>query len=188
MVAVVAAISAAPALAQPTEAIIAAGRQIGAYLVPSTAARIAAMPKHLPRAPAPPLGASVRAAQAAVAACAIRKVPVSVLIADFTGAPVVLLSGDGAGLRSQLIAQTKANIVIRYGKSSGEVAKEAETNPALTAEAAADPGIGVLRSGGLPILRDGVVIGAIAVSGAGLTGDFTLDTKCAQAGLALLLG
>jgi uncharacterized protein GlcG (DUF336 family) len=115
-------------------------------------------------------------------------VPVSVLIADTVGAQVVMLSGNGAGFRSQLIAQTKANIVARFHMPSGEVAERAKADPALTAQAQADPGIGVLRGGGLPVYRGGALIGIVAVSGAGLAGDLTLDDRCARAGVASLQG
>lgn len=154
---------------------------------PTLASRIAAMPRNLPRAEGPPLEPAMTAARAAVRACADRGVPVSVLVADSVGEPVVLLSGDGAGVRSQLIAQTKVNIVIRYGRSSIAVAQDAEGNPALAAEAATDPGIGMLRGGGLPIMREGRIIGAVAVSGAGLSGNMTMDEDCAQVAIDYLL-
>lgn len=151
-------------------------------LVPSLAATIAAMPKYLPRAEAPGLLPSIEAAEAAQKACAAMGVKVSVLVTDSVGEPVVLLSGDGAGVRSQLIARTKAAIAIKFRKSSGEVALEAQTDPGLTAEAAADPSIGVLRGGGLPLVRHGILIGAVAVSGGSLgpTHDHSLDEKCAR--------
>lgn len=152
---------------------------------PSLAATIAAMPKNLPRAVAPALEPAIRAAQAAQAACARRGAKVSVLIADVQGRPVVLLSGDGAGFRSQLIAQTKANIVARWHQPSIAVADRAGHAPALAAQAAADPQIGMLRGGGLPVMRQGAMIGIVAVSGASLEGgDLTLDEQCARAALS----
>lgn len=156
--------------------------------VPSLAQTIAAMPKNLPRAAGPELEPAIAAARAAVAACAARGVPVSVLIADTVGAPVVMLSGNGAGFRSQLIAQTKANIVARFHMPSSQAAERAKTDPELAAKAQADPEIGVLRGGGLPVYRGGTLIGIVAVSGAGLAGDLTLDDSCAQAAVASLEG
>jgi len=152
--------------------------------VPSLAATIEAMPKNLPRAEGPALDASITAARKAVAACAAQGAQVSVIVADVLGKPVVLLSGDGAGVRSQLIAQTKANIVAKFHMSSGEVAEQAKADSALAAQAAADPGIGVVRGGGLPVLRDGRLAGIVAVSGAGLGGDLMLDEKCARIAVA----
>jgi|GEM_PF-343679 len=154
---------------------------------PSLAATIAAMPKNLPRAPGPSLDEALAAAQAAQQDCAARHVPVSVLIADSVGAPVVLLSGDGAGVRSQLIARTKARIVARYAMASGEVERQSKSNPQLIAEAAADPEIGVLRGGGFPVSRDGKILAIVAVSGGALSGVQGLDEACAQTAVTRLL-
>lgn len=154
--------------------------------VPSLAATIAAMPKNLPRAPAPGLDQSIAAARAAVRYCAAKGAKVSALVSDAAGQPVVLLSGDGAGYRSQLIARTKAHIAVRYGMPSGEVEQRSHSDAKLAAEAAADPEIGVLRGGGFPVLRAGKLIGAVAVSGASLTGPMGLDEECAQVALKML--
>jgi uncharacterized protein GlcG (DUF336 family) len=98
-----------------------------------------------------------------------------------------MLSGDGAGVRSQLIAQTKVNIVAKYGVASGEVAKKAETDPSLTKAAAADPNIGELRGGALPVRQGGQLIAIVGVSGASLvSGDLTLDEKCAAVAVKAL--
>ena len=155
-------------------------------LVPSLAATIAAMPKNLPRAKSPGLDEAIAAARAAVRFCDSKGAKVSVLIADAAGQPVVLLSGDGAGVRSALIARTKVAIVARYRLPSSEVEQRAKGEPMLAAEAAADPGIGLLRGGGLPIWRGGELIGALAVSGASLTGPMTLDEDCAKVALEML--
>jgi len=153
---------------------------------PSLAATIAAMPKNLPRAAGPGLSEAIDAARAAQQACTERGAKVSVLIADTAGGPVVLLSGDGAGVRSQLIARTKVNIVARFGMASGDVAGKARTDPALTAQAEADPDIGMLRAGGFPVLRQGRMIGIVAVSGGSLGGDMGLDELCARVAVARL--
>ncbi len=151
-----------------------------AATVPSLAATIEAMPKNLPRAEGPGLQAAIDAAAAAQRACAAKGVRVSVLVADSVGEPIVLLSGDGAGVRSQLIARTKVHIVVKYRVPSSEIAAKAETDPKLQAEAAADPDIGVFRGGGLPVMQHGKMIGAVAVSGASLGGPLDLDEKCAE--------
>jgi len=153
---------------------------------PSLAATIAAMPKNLPRATGPGLSEAIDAARAAQRICAERGAKVSVLIADTAGDPVVLLSGDGAGVRSQLIARTKVNIVARFGMASGDVAGKARTDPSLTAQAEADPNIGMLRAGGFPVLRQGRMIGIVAISGGSLGGDMGLDEVCARVAVAQL--
>jgi uncharacterized protein GlcG (DUF336 family) len=154
--------------------------------VASPAAVIAAMPKNLPRAPGPGLSAALAAAEAAERLCAAKGVHVSVLVADTTGQPVVLLSGDGAGVRSALITHTKAAIVAKYGQPSGEVAARAATDQALVDEAAADPDIGVLRGGGFPVLKDGRLTAIVAVSGGSRGDDHSLDDLCAREGVARL--
>lgn len=164
------------------------GLPSGEQASPTLAVTIDAMPKKLPRSAAPGLEESITAARAAVAACAAKGSPVSALVTDAAGEPIVLLSGNGAGVRSQLIARTKANIVVRYRAPSQSVADRAKAEPQLNADAAADPAIGMLRGGGLPIMRDGAMIGAVAVSGGSLAGgDLTLDETCAKAGLSKLM-
>lgn len=101
------------------------------------------------------------------------------LVTDSAGVPVVLLSGDGAGERSQLITQTKANTVIRYRIPSGDVKRRARTDAALAAEIARDPNIGEPRLGAYPLMQGGELIGVLSVSG--LTGG---DEVCAQQAMA----
>lgn len=139
------------------------------------------MPPAPPRAKGPALAASVAAAQAAVAACAANGYKVTVMIADSAGDPVVLLSGDGVGLRTQDIVKTKIAAVMKYKMSSGEVAAKAKTDPALDAEIKADPKIGVVRQGATPIMHGSEFIGAFGVSGAP-GGD--KDEACITAALA----
>lgn len=155
--------------------------------VPSLAAVIAAMPKNLPRAKGPGLQVAIDAAKAAQQACLAKGAKVSVLIADSAGQPVVLLSGDGAGFRSQLIARTKANVVAKFKLPSGEVEKKAKTDPALAQAAAADPDIGVLRGGAFPVTQNGEMVAIVAVSGGSLvSGDLGLDGVCAKVGVERL--
>ena len=138
-------------------------------------------PPPQPRAKGPALAPSVQAAQAAVAACAANGYKVTALIADSAGDPVVLLSGDGAPLRTQAVAKTKIAAVMKYRMSSGEVAAKAKTDPKLDAEIKADPSIGMIRQGGVPIMSSGDLLGAFAVSGAP-GGD--KDEACVRAALA----
>lgn len=119
-----------------------------------------------PRAKAPALTPSVQAAQAAVAACAANGYKVTALITDSAGDPVVLLSGDGAAVRTQGIARTKVAAALKYKMSSGEVAAKAKTDAKLDAEIKADPAIGTARQGAVLIMSGGEVLGAFAVSGA----------------------
>jgi uncharacterized protein GlcG (DUF336 family) len=139
-----------------------------------------ARPPQPPRAKGPPLTPAVQAAQAAVAACAANGYKVTALIVDSAGDPVVLLSGDGAAVRTQTVVKTKIAAVMKYRMSSGEVAAKAKLDPALDAEIKANPDIGTIRQGGVPIMSNGELIGAFAVSGAP-GGD--KDEACVRAAL-----
>ncbi len=119
-----------------------------------------------PRAKGPALTPSVQAAQAAVAACLANGYKVTALITDSGGDPVVLLSGDGAAVRTQAIAKTKVAAALKYKMSSGEVVAKAKTDPKLDAEIKADPAIGTARQGAVLIMGGADILGAFAVSGA----------------------
>lgn len=119
-----------------------------------------------PRAKGPALTPAVQAAQAAVAACAANGYKVTALITDSAGDPVVLLSGDGAAVRTQAIAKTKVAAALKYKMSSGEVVAKAKADPKLDAEIKADPAIGTARQGAVLIMSGPDILGAFAVSGA----------------------
>ncbi|MGZ3369777.1 MAG: heme-binding protein [Caulobacteraceae bacterium] len=119
-----------------------------------------------PRAKGPALTPAVQAAQAAVVACAANGYKVTALITDSAGDPVVLLSGDGAAVRTQGIAKTKVAAALKYKMSSGEVVAKAKADPKLDAEIKADPAIGTARQGAVLIMAGTDILGAFAVSGA----------------------
>jgi uncharacterized protein GlcG (DUF336 family) len=123
-------------------------------------------PPPAPRARGPSLALAVEAAQVAAATCTANGYKTTVLIVDSAGVPVVLLSGDGAPERTQMIATSKVTIALRYNASSGEVVNRAKTDAALAAELKADPKIGRPFQGALLLKVGAETIGAIAVSGA----------------------
>jgi uncharacterized protein GlcG (DUF336 family) len=139
-----------------------------------------APPPAPPRARGPSLALAVEAAQAVAATCSTNGYKVTVLVVDSAGVPVVMLSGDGAGERTQSIAPTKIAAAIRYNMSSGEVLEKTKTDAALAAEVKADPKIGNLRQGALLLKVGNDTIGAMAASGAP-GGD--KDELCVKAGI-----
>jgi uncharacterized protein GlcG (DUF336 family) len=153
----------------------------GAAAAQAPAAAPPAMPPPPPRAKGPALAPAIAAAQAAVAACLANGYKVTAMIADSAGDPVVLLSGDGAALRTQDIVKTKIATVMKYKMSSGEVLAKTKTDPKLDAETKADPKIGTVRQGAVPIMAGSELIGAFGVSGAP-GGD--KDEACIQTALA----
>jgi uncharacterized protein GlcG (DUF336 family) len=92
----------------------------------------------------------------------------------------VEISNDGAAAITQRIARSKAQAVLKYHMTSGEVAAKAKTDSALAAQIKADPLIETARQGAIPIMANGQMVGIFAVSGAP-GGD--KDEVCARAGL-----
>jgi len=103
------------------------------------------------------------------------------MITDSAGVPIVMIANDGAAAITQRIAMSKAQAVLKYHMTSGEVANKAKTDSALAAEIKANPQIETARQGAIPIMAGGQMVGIFAVSGAP-GGD--KDEVCARAGLA----
>lgn len=125
-----------------------------------------------------PMDQALAAAQAAVETCAAKKSAATVEIVDLNGLPKVLLSPDGARTNSFDYMRMKAYTVLKKGMSSAAYGKIAKLVPGQPIEG--DPQL-IQYGGGLPIMKNGVMIGAISVSGP--TGQID-DDACAAAGLA----
>ena len=128
-----------------------------------------------PRARGPALDPAMEMARQAVATCTTNGYKTTALVTDSAGVPVVLLSGDGASERTQMIAGS-----LKYKMDGGEIVAKAKADPAFTKALMDDPKIGGVRQGALLIKVGGEIIGAIAVSGAP-GGD--KDEVCTKAGL-----
>jgi uncharacterized protein GlcG (DUF336 family) len=126
-----------------------------------------------------PLDQAVAAVQAALAACLAKNSPATAEVLDLNYNPKVLLSSDGARNNSFEPARRKAYTVLKKGMSSGDFAKSVGSPPVNTV-IEGDPSLRA-SAGGIPILRGGVIIGALAVSSP--TGQDT-DEACAEAGVA----
>ena len=124
---------------------------------------------------------AIEGAQTAIATCLGNGYKVTALIVDSAGVPIALISGDGAAAITQRIAMGKAQSVLKYKMTSGEVAAKASSDAGFMSQLMADPQIGAPRQGAIPIMVGGASIGAFAVSGAP-GGD--KDEPCAKAGLA----
>jgi uncharacterized protein GlcG (DUF336 family) len=124
-----------------------------------------------------PLSLAVEVAQAAIASCKSQGYNVAVSIVDRTGAPQLLLAGDGASVTSRDLARRKAYTSALRRGTTIELAKSVAAggfNPTLY-----DTQM-VTAGGGLPIKAGNETIGGIGVSGAP-GGD--KDEACASAGL-----
>ncbi len=127
-----------------------------------------------------PMDQALAAAQAAIETCLKLPRPsaATVEIVDLNGLPKVLLSADGARTNSFDYMRMKAYTVLKKGMSSAAFGKTAKLTPGQPIEG--DPQL-IQYGGGQPIMKNGVMIGAISVSGP--TGQVDDDT-CAMAGLA----
>jgi len=126
--------------------------------------------------------AALAAAEAAVACGRGRGKSVVAAVVDAGGDLMACLRADGAFSASVGIARDKAYTAAVFGASTDDLSDALIGNPVLHHGIAMRPGV-VLFGGGLPIVDDGVVIGAIGISG----GSEDDDRDCAKAGAATLI-
>lgn len=128
---------------------------------------------------------TLAAAQHVAAACVAhgteRGAAVVAAVVDAAGDLVACLRADGAFSASIGIARDKAYTAAVFGLSTDTLHDALADREVVRDGIAARPGV-VLFGGGFPIVHDGMVIGAIGVSG----GSEDDDRACAQAGLAAL--
>jgi len=123
---------------------------------------------------------------AAEAAAAAANQHVAICVMDTNGDAVLTerMNGTGRGIISA--AQGKARAVLLFGMPTGQISDANRDKKPVTATITALPlGAGgevVLLRGGLPVMRDGKLIGA--VGGGGSASE--TDEKFAQAGLDAL--
>ena len=123
------------------------------------------------------------AADAALAHAAGLGVRVSVAVVDGAGMEVVVSRADSAPGFTAGIARTKAATATAFQRPSGELRDVQERRPEVLEMAGVQLGFRpTTLGGGLPVLRDGAVVGGVGVSGA----TPEQDTACAEAALAVL--
>ncbi len=180
--------SAAILLAAPAFAQMAAMPGMAANPAPTIAPPPSADEMKMPRparARGIPTALAIEAAETANATCIGNTYKTTAMITDSAGVPIVVISNDGAAAITQRIAMSKAQAVLKYKMTSGEVAAKAAADPAFAAEVKANPMIDTARQGALPIMAGGEMVGIFAVSGAP-GGD--KDEVCTKAGLAKIQG
>jgi len=106
--------------------------------------------------------------------------PLAVVALDAGGHPVALAREDGATFFRADIARAKAYGALGMGADTAVLAERAKANPAFFGAVVSTVGGDLVFSpGGVLITRDGVVVGAVGVSGD--TGE--MDAACAIAGI-----
>lgn len=100
---------------------------------------------------------------------------VTILITDQNNNPVMLRRIDGAGGRTFAFATAKALVVTETGLASGEYGERLEAGDIEEVEG------GVTFAGGVPVFRNGQMIGAIATSGVRAAQDEEVSVAGAEA-------
>lgn len=107
--------------------------------------------------------------------------PLAVVVLDAGGHPVAFAREDGATFFRHTIAVAKATGALGMGADTRVLAKRAAGNPAFFQSLSAVlDGQVAYSPGGVLILNEGLVVGAVGVSGD--TGD--CDEECALVGIA----
>jgi len=143
------------------------------------------MPRETPRvATRPTLSAhqARRMVDAAVAAAESMSVPVTVVVVDESGVTKQMARMDGAPLVSLQTAINKAYAAAAIGMPPDDFYAAIESDNAAVAEFGTRPGL-ALVAGGLPVIVDGSVSGAIGVAGAMTGAD---DRRIAETAIAKL--
>jgi glc operon protein GlcG len=120
--------------------------------------------------------ARATAAEASMGACAVA-------VVDVQGDDLIVVRDPAASWFTASVARAKARTAARFGKPGVELARLAATWPEVLA--IASDGLAwrpVTLDGSVPLRRDGVVIGAVGVSG----GVPETDRRCAEAAVAIL--
>ena len=108
-------------------------------------------------------------------------IKISVAVCDGGGRLMAFNRMDGAIWAGAYGSQGKAIASVAFGRTSGEL-QERAGSPIIQGIAAAEGGHMIPHQGAVPIIRNGVVIGACGVGG----GTSQQDEDCARAGVAKL--
>jgi uncharacterized protein GlcG (DUF336 family) len=127
---------------------------------------------------------NLSAAQSAVEAAREKAeeigVPMNIAVVDAGNNLTAFARMDGAWLGSIDIAQNKAYTARSFDMSTKDLAPLCQPNQPLFGITASNQGRLIVFPGGIPLLSDGEVVGAIGVSG----GSIEQDQEVAEAGVA----
>ena len=108
-------------------------------------------------------------------------IKINVAVCDGGGRLVAFSRMDGAIWAGVYGSQGKAVASVAFGRASGLLAERADS-PIIRGVLAAEGGHGIPSQGAVPIIRNGVVEGAVGVGG----GTAQEDEDCSSAGVARL--
>lgn len=142
------------------------------------------MPDLFTLRPAVTLTTALRLVEAVIADASAGGLAVAVVVADASGAVVASARMDDAPLGALRLAGDKAFTSAIWQTASGDLRLSSQPGGADWGITSTESGRIVVYDGGLPILRDGVLAGAIGISGL-TTGE--QDAQLAQSALAKVL-
>lgn len=119
--------------------------------------------------------------EAAVAKANELGVPMVIAVVDESAQLKAYLRMDGSLLASVHVSQSKAVTAVGFGLATDQWYSAIENDPPLLHGVTAIPNF-MMIGGGIPLVGDGAIVGAIGVSG----GSYQQDTEVAQAGAAVL--
>ena len=111
-------------------------------------------------------------------------VPMVISIVDAAGTPIVLHRMDNALPASVELAVNKAYTAAIFRMATHELGVQAQPGRALYGVQTTHHGRVVIFGGGYPVLRGGVVIGAIGISGGTVEQDMQIASHALQTFLA----
>jgi uncharacterized protein GlcG (DUF336 family) len=157
---------------------------VAAFALLAALTTVADEPENKPQSLAAPeritLMDATRMAQAAIADCAKRGQPTSVIVVDATGFQRIALSDDNAKFIGVAHNLKKVAAALAFKVSTQVLQTRAETDKQFAEQYGKDERY-LFQGGGLPIYKDGKLVAAISVGGSG-----NLNDACAQAGVKAL--
>ncbi len=128
------------------------------------------------------LGAAERLVDAALAAARVAAVPICVAVVDRAGLPLVFKRMPGAPLHSVEIALDKAYTAVSFGRPTGDWQNRLAQGSEMLRHGLMQRPRFVGFGGGLPVLHEGVRVGAIGISGGSEAQDIAFAESALAAG------
>jgi uncharacterized protein GlcG (DUF336 family) len=117
--------------------------------------------------------------QAAISKAEEMNIRLSVAVCDAGGHLMAFNRMEGANTVTSIVAPGKAAAAAAFGRASGTIQAD---SPVIQAVLAAAGGHMLPAQGGVPIFKDGQLLGSVGASG----GTGQQDEECARAGLAAI--
>ncbi len=167
------------AVASPSIAIGQTAPSAGSHAEVQPASDAAVSSAPVPAARGPALTVALEAARVSVDTCSAKGFSVGASVVDAAGVLKVVLAADGAAPRGVQSSTNKAVTAVTFKDSTSRLGERSKTDKPLADAIAANPSYNT-RAGGILIVVNGEIIGAIGVGGGRPS---ETDESCALSGL-----